>query len=57
MEYLGRGLQSDVNRKHDWFPLEKAVEKASYETTKELLEFANAERVRSAEQGRVRMPV
>lgn len=52
MEYAGLGLQSDVNRKSDWFPADTAIEKASHPKAKELLKLAEERRGQLAQAKR-----
>jgi ADP-ribose pyrophosphatase YjhB (NUDIX family) len=47
MEYAGRGLPKDGERRHEWSALAAAVARASYAETRSLLEAAEQQRARA----------
>ncbi len=41
MDYAGRGMQDDADRRHVWLPLDEALTKATHRETRELLQAAS----------------
>jgi 8-oxo-dGTP pyrophosphatase MutT (NUDIX family) len=47
MQAAGRGLRKDKERRHEWLALQKAVARGSYTETRNLLEAADQQRMRT----------